>query len=507
MLELHNPFESGDSATGSTYPGEGGRWWRKDRSTRKWLVPFSWSVLGIAATTLIAYRAGLDLSTAGVLYLIMVVFSAATGGFWSGTLSSIVAALCLDFFFATPIFHFDIDDPMDWVALGTFEFTAMVITLLQERVQQNADEGSAARRGSERLFNAARGILAFEKAGILGDRITQLIRQEFELEGVMLFDAPTDSVFMSGQCVPETEKRVREIYLSKLDTFDPETHTRFVVLSAGERTVGSLALSGTTVTTPLAQAIASLCAVTLERARAAERETHAEAARQTEQLRSAVIEALAHQIKTPLCVIQVASSSLPSMGELSPTQVDLITSIDDQATKLNDLVTRLLGTADLETAQIEPILNPAYLSALIHEAVRSVEDQVQFARFQVSIDAAEAPALVDRKLIVVALTQLVDNAVKYSVPRSPIIVSVALVSDGVSVRVKNQGRVIAPKDRELIFERFYRAADARQGPVGTGLGLSIARRIVEAHRGRIGVESDAVDGTVFEIVLPLAPTI
>jgi two-component system sensor histidine kinase KdpD len=245
-----------------------------------------------------------------------------------------------------------------------------------------------------------------------------------------------------------------------------------------------------------------MCAITLERARASEKETHAEAARQAEQLRSAVIEALAHQIKTPLCVIQVASSSLASMGELPPMQAELIASIDDQSTKLNDLVTRLLGAAELETAEIQPILTPAFLSDLVREAIGSVEDLTQRSRFLVSVENEEVPALVDGKLVVIALTQLVDNAVKYSVPRTPITVTVRTDAEVVLVRVKNQGGVIVPADRERIFERFYRTAGARQGPVGTGLGLSIAKRIVDAHQGRIGVESGPAEGTVFEIVLP-----
>jgi two-component system sensor histidine kinase KdpD len=487
------------------HPDKDNGLWREARPLRSWPAPLCWSVLGIAAMTWLSLSMGVNVSTAGFLYLIMVVFSSASGGFWSGTLTSIVAAVCLDFFFVPPIFHFDVDDPMDWVALGAFEFTALVITLLQERVQHKAEEASAARKGTERLFNAARGILVFDKTGQLGDRITQLIQQEFEINGVMLFDASTEGIFVSGDCAPKAAEGVRDAYVLNLDTFDPETQTWFCALRAGAHAVGSLALCGGAMPGLMAQAIASLCAITLERARASEKETHAEAARQAEQLRSAVIEALAHQIKTPLCVIQVASSSLPTMGELSSMQAELIASIDDQSTKLNDLVTRLLGAADLETAQIEPHPAPVLLSDLIHEAIRSVEDQAQRARFQVSVESEEVPALVDAKLIVIALTQLIDNAVKYSVPRSPIPVRVARAPEGISVRVQNQGRGIALAERERIFERFYRTAEARQGPVGTGLGLSIAKRIVDAHHGRIGVESGAATGTVFEIVLPLAP--
>jgi two-component system sensor histidine kinase KdpD len=218
-----------------------------------------------------------------------------------------------------------------------------------------------------------------------------------------------------------------------------------------------------------------------------------------------VVEALAHQIKTPLCVIQAASSTLPALGELSQTQAELVTSIDDQSAKLNDLVTRLLGAADLESAQIEPHLAPVLLSDLVKAAIASLEDQAQRERFCMSAEREKGHAWADGKLMVVAFTQIVDNAVKYSVPRSPITVSVTMDPKEIGVGVHNQGGVIAPADRDRIFERFFRTTEARQGPVGTGLGLSIAKRIVDAHRGRIWVESGAAEGTTFRIVLPRAP--
>src|ERR1022692_3294461 len=138
MSDPHNSGSPAAAGAKRTQSRNRGGLWRKAKSRLKWLVPFGWSVLGIAAMTWLSLRMGLNIPTGGFLYLIMVVLSAASGGFWSGTLTSIVAAVCLDFFFVPPIFHFDVDDPMDWVALGAFEFTSLVITLLQERVQLKA---------------------------------------------------------------------------------------------------------------------------------------------------------------------------------------------------------------------------------------------------------------------------------------------------------------------------------------------------------------------------------
>ena len=480
------------------------RSWRI-KSLRAQLTPFCWAVLGIAFITWAGLRLGLNPLTAGFLYLIMVVLASAYGGFWSGTLTSLVATTCLDFFFIPPVFHFDVNDPMDWVALGAFEFTALVITLLQQQTQSKATEAAAARLSNERLFYAARGILLLGRTGDLGERIVSLIRGEFELRGVALFDAPSAGIFVSGDCAPQAEQGARDAYFQNSDSFDAATQTRYCALRVGSRPVGGLALCGFTMPAVVAQAIASLCALTLEKSRSLEKETRAEAARQAEQLRTAVVEALAHQIKTPLTVIQAASSSLPALGDLSQTQAELVNAIDEQSTKLNDLVTRLLGAADLQSAKIEPKLAPVLLSDLVKAAIGSVEDQAQRARFLVTVEGEEAYALADGKLMVIAFTQLVDNAVKYSTPRTPITVRITVDTKEISVRVQNQGGVIAPVDRERIFERFYRSPEARRGPTGTGLGLSIAKRIVDAHHGRIWVESGESEGTVFSIVLPRAP--
>jgi two-component system sensor histidine kinase KdpD len=483
---------------------EVGRLWRI-RSFLPQLMPFCWSALGITVVTWLALRLGLNPLTGSFLYLIMVVLAAAYGGFWSGTLTSIVAATCLDFFFLPPIYHFNVDDPMDWVALGTFEFTALVITVLQRQAQTRAAEAMAERQNSERLYSAARGILLLGSTGELGNQIISLIREQFELRGAALLDAPTAGFYVAGDCPPETAQRIHDAYVQNSGVFDSATQSWFCALRVGARPVGGLALCGATMSTLMAQAVASLCAMTLERARSIEKETRAEAARQIEQLRSAVVEALAHQIKTPLCVIQVASSSLLALGELSETQAELVTSIDGQSTKLNDMVSRLLGAADLEIAEIEPHLAPVLLSDLVKGAITSVEDRQQRERFQVFVDGEEVHALADANLMVIAITQLVDNAIKYSLPRSPITVRVSVNAEEMDVRMHNRGIEIAPADRDRIFERFYRTAEARQSTSGTGLGLSIAKRIVDAHHGRIGVESGEANGTVFSIVLPRAP--
>ena len=504
---MSNPYSSelpSTSEPGELRPGAGVDWPLAGRSLGDWLRPFILSVLAIAITIWLAFRFDLNILTGGFLFLIIVVFSAAFGGFWSGTLTSLVAAACMDYFFLPPIFHWDINDPMDWVALGTFEFTALVITLLQDRVQRKAAEAAAARQGSERLYNAARGILSLNKTGELGNRIAALIREEFGLRGVVLFDAPTAAVFASGECPPPAAQGVRDAFFKNADASDPDTQTRFCVLRSGSRPVGGLALCGGVMPGMVAQAIASLCALTLERARSLKRrhgprppgrpKNSAPPWWKLWRTRSRPLSA-SSRWQAPPCRRWASFPSrkpnwwLPSI----PKPPNWMT-----------WSPAFWAPPSWASARIEPHLEPVRLSDLLKAAIQSVEDQAQRARFQVSLEGEEKPALADGKLMLIAFTQLIDNAIKYSIPRSPIAVRISTDPGEISVFVHNQGGVIAPADRERIFERFYRTAEARQGPVGTGLGLSIARRIVDAHRGYIGVESGRAEGTTFRVALPRA---
>jgi two-component system sensor histidine kinase KdpD len=392
---------------------------------------------------------------------------------------------------------------MDWVALCAFEFTALVISRLQQRAQMKAKEALVQRRDSERLYFAAREMLQLDHTSEPGIRITPMIRRTFELTGVVLFDASTANTVKDGECTPEIEQGTRDAYFRGSDSYESTTGTWFCVLRVGVRLVGSLALRGATTMSPLmAQAISSLCAMRLEQSFSFEREAQAEAARQAEQLRTAVVEALAHQIKTPLCVIQAASSGLLDLGELTDIQSELLSSIDSQAAKLNDLVSRLLTTAALDNVEINPSLAPVMLSRLVRATVQGIEDPFQRERVQVFLSGDEIPALVDDKLMITVVRELLENALKYSKPGSNVTATVTASDTEITVTVHSEGVVVAPADRSRIFERFYRTQEARQARAGTGLGLSIVKRIVEAHHARIWVQSAAGEGTSFIVAVP-----
>jgi len=304
----------------------------------------------------------------------------------------------------------------------------------------------------------------------------------------------------------ELEERTRQAHARGKTIFEAESATWYCVLHVGARPIGGLALSigsGAPISPMLADALASLCAVALERYRSLERELRAEAIRQCEQLRGAVLDTLGHEFKTPVTTIWAASSGLLQSGGLSAMQAELLTLVDEQSRKLNDLASRLLRTAKLDRADFKPKRKPLLLSDVVNSVLQDLEQQSR-ERIRVTHSRREVFALGDHSLVGAALTQLMDNALKYSTPGSPISVWFGGDDGEATITVLSSGAVIQQADRERIFERFFRAEHAEHGPTGTGLGLSIVKRIVEAHHGRVWVDSNPERGTAFTVGLPVA---
>ena len=476
---------------------------------RRWKQKFSpalpavLSLAGVAACTWGSFSLGQTPAFPGFLYLVFVVLAALYGGFWQATVVSIVAAACLDYYFVPPIFSFA-NSPADWVALGAFEFTALVISRLSLHAQARAREAVADQRYMERLYETSRRILLLDRSGDPGSLIAGLIRETFDLRTVSLFDALPAATFQSGQASVEAEQRTRDAYFLGADTFDAQESCWYCVVRVGTRAVGGLGLNGTAMTSLAATALASLTGIALERARAAHRESRAEAARQTEQLRTAVLDALAHEFKTPLTVVRTASSGLLALGGLSELQADLLLTIDRQATTLDHLTQRLLRAARLDTTHFSPRCEPALFTSLAREAIGRLDQEADRRRFQVALPLRETKVSADRELVLTALAQLLDNALKYSEAASPIQVFCGLENARTVLTIRSKGAVITPEDRDRIFERFYRAPQTVHLAAGTGLGLSIVKKIVNAHHGSVWAEPEAGYGTSFSISLPSA---
>jgi two-component system sensor histidine kinase KdpD len=467
-------------------------------------VVFYRVAMGSAAAlllTLSAYRLHFNLSSATSIHLFLVVVIALRWGFVEASIVSLLSVACLDFFFTEPLFEFYISDSHDWVALLTFEAAALLVSRLSNQASRHARDSEAHQERLQKLYELSQRILLFDHTEVVEQQLADLIRSNLQVKGVAVWNALDLQMCRSGRC-DFSDDDVRATFYTETnsDIFSDGVSRR--VLRSGTRRIGALALCGHSLDPASVNAVASLAAVAIERARSFITEANAEAARQSEQLRSAILDGLAHAFKSPLTTIRVSSSGLLAMDTLSGSEKRLVTLIDRQAGQLSDLTHHLLLTAKLDKSDLKVYREDIDLVQLIESSVQASSQELGGHLIKLEGVTGHKIVRADKKLLQMALLQILDNAVKYSPPGSPLLIAVREERTVVAISVKNEGSFIPSEEREKIFQRFYRCSGSIGTISGTGIGLSVVRRIAEAHHGSVTVESDSASGTTFAIRLP-----
>jgi two-component system sensor histidine kinase KdpD len=272
----------------------------------------------------------------------------------------------------------------------------------------------------------------------------------------------------------------------------------------GNLPIGAMMMRGET-RGRMASAVASVVAITFDRYHSFANESRTESMRQAEQLRTTVLDSLAHAYKTPLTVIGTASEGLASMGSLSPAQSGMVTLINEQTAVLSRLTTRLLKTARLQASDMTPRAEKVAIAPLIEDVVASLRDQLASVSVKTVISRDDLSLRCDRSLLVALLTQYVDNAAKYGIAGTAVTVQASEHAAEVIFSVQSIGPVIPPADFERIFDRYYRSSASSNRAPGTGIGLSVAKRTAQAQGGHVWVTSDLEKGTTFYASLPTVP--
>jgi two-component system, OmpR family, sensor histidine kinase KdpD len=460
------------------------------------------SLITALLISLCGYKLDVNLATISLLLLALVLASAMRYGFVQAIITSFGAAGCLDYFFIPPILSLHMSDPKNWVALAVFLFTTFVVSRLSSQSQAHAQQSERNSRHMEMLYELSRATLFLERGHPAGSQMVAMILETVRVDAVAIYDGSLARLDLAGSCTDDESNLARDAYLHGRDDVDLATGTWQRSLLLGQRPLGGMVLRGENLSPSVVEAITSMAAIAFERVISFQREGRAEAARQTEQLRTAVLDALAHDFKTPLTVIMTASSCLSEMGGLTLEQTKLAELISHQTSELDTLATRLLQKARLELKDVRLNKQEVPVSQLIDRALELKAGKLSGQRVQVSIGPQSIFVRADEELIGTAIGEFVENAAKYSSAGSPIQVSALEDDSQVLISVHNQGPVIAMEDRSRIFERFYRSQDAPYRAAGTGLGLSIVQRVAEAHRGRAWVISEQEEGTTFFLSLP-----
>jgi len=444
-------------------------------------------------------------TTVALSFLMLVLVTASRWRLAYSVYLSVLCTLLYNYYFLPPVGRLTIADPRNWVALGAFLCCSVLVSHLAEREHQHAETSEGRRQEVERLYEFSQQLLLQEDLRSVARTTPSVAAAVFGFRAVALYVREEDTAYYSD---PTNE--LLSLVDLKLAANQGETGILsrdgfFIVpLPLGMRSLGVLAVTEGGFSATIYEAIGSLVAIALERAAAVERSSRLEASRQSERLRSALLDSVTHDLRTPLTAIRAAATTLVSEPGLPEAErADLAAVVDEESARLDRLIGQAVEMAqlDAETLQIEA--RSQDVRELIETTVEEMRPLLRDRTVQIEIAENVQQAPMDRALVHRVLRHLIENAMKYSAPASPITVSALRDEYRLLVTVADRGPGIEPGEQPFVFDKFFRGTKQRGRAAGTGMGLAIVKAILEAHGGGIELKSRAGEGARFTFWLPL----
>jgi two-component system sensor histidine kinase KdpD len=461
---------------------------------------------GLAVLTAAGRYLNLNPTTVALVFLIGVLLASTYWGLRHAIVLAVVATAVFNYYFLPPLYTFTVSDPQNWVALIAFLVTALVAGNLSERARREAADARQRRHEVERLYALSQQLLTSENLASLLNQLPNIVRETFSVAGCALFVTDRAAVYRSGPDVKFEEETLRSV-AARAELIRQGNGPDYTPLRVGVKTVGALAITGGTLSRESLEAIGSLAGLSIERARAVEQLTAHRAAQESERLRSALLDSVTHEFRTPLTGIKASVTSLLSTPSLRDEQrQELLTIIDEETDRLNRLVGEAAEMAQLDAGMFKLDLQPHDIRDAIEPTLESTRHLLQRHTVEVSVAEGLPLANMDAARIQEVITHLLENAAKYSPEGTTVRVTAEQRKNKVVVSVADRGPGIDSFEQPLIFEKFYRGRGQQFAAHGTGMGLAIAKVIVEAHGGCIGVVSQLGSGSVFWFELPAHPS-
>jgi two-component system, OmpR family, sensor histidine kinase KdpD len=436
------------------------------------------------------------------LTLLLAILAISTGwGLLEATIASLAAVLGFNYFFLPPVGTLTVQDPQNWVALGAFLITAVTASQLSARAKRRTLEAVERRREIEGLYALSQSLLLSGSARTASQDLVSRVVKILGVSTAAFYTKSSDETFRWG---PEDPKISDERLRAELEEarLDEQGSYAIIPVRLGGQALGNLGLAGPLPSLAVLNAVAYLVAIGIERARALEEASHNEAARQSEVLKSALLDALAHDFKTPLTSIKAAVTSLLG-GDRSAEDRELMTIINEEADRLNRLVAEVLEMVRIEAGKLHLEKRPHQVAEIVDAALADAKPAMHERSVEIKLQRDLPEAEVDFDFVQQVLKQLLDNALKYSPPGSPVTIAARAGEGRVVISVADRGSGIDEQEQARIFDKFFRAREHRFRVPGTGMGLAIAKGIVEAHGGKIWVTSEPGQGSVFSFSLPV----
>ncbi|HVA64915.1 MAG TPA: ATP-binding protein, partial [Terriglobales bacterium] len=411
---------------------------------------------------------------------------------------SLEAVLVFNYLFLPPVGTLTIADPQNWVALLAFLVVAVVGSHLSARAQREAREAQRRRRETERLYAFSQLLLQAGDVLQLLSAIPLHLASTFGARAAALYVAETGAMYRSGEPAALAEAALRAGAPGGVGEL-------VAAVRLGVRPVGSFGLAGAEVASEAMEALGSLIAIALERARAVEQVGLTEAARESERLKSVLLDSVAHDFRTPLTAIKAAITGLLAGVPVSePQRGELLQIIDQESDRLNGLIEEAAEMARLEAGELELQPRPLAVDELVEAALEECRPRLGARPLALELDADLPLVRADIASAKKVLVRLLENADQYSPREQPITIAAERRGGVVRISVADRGPGIEERERELIFDKFYRGREQRHRSHGTGMGLAIARAIAAAHGGAVALSSAGGPGSVFTFTLPVA---
>jgi two-component system sensor histidine kinase KdpD len=480
------------------------------RGTVHWLV----ATLLAVCTTFALVRLGADPTAAGMVYLVLVVWSATQAGVWLSLYVAFLSAVGFDYYFLPPVGSFQLHGVRSWVAMLSYMASCLVVSRVAERARRQTSQAESRREDVERLYELSQEMMLHEEAAALIRDLPRLIHRIFALDRVVLYVSEANRFMGSNSEVSaEEEAALGALSHGQNPTMRTNVDFQSIALTLGMRPLGALGWRPDRLSREVASAMSAQVAIALARSMAIEQTARIEAAREGERLRTALIDSLTHELRTPLTSIRAAATTLLEARGLDEAgRLDLAAIVDEEASRLDALIGEAVEMAQIDANTVELHVLPEHPRALLEHAIE--ESRKALAGHRVSLDVqgewvagsqigADDPVLFDSHLLGRVLRHLLENAARHTPPGSRIEVRSWRTQGRLEFSVADDGPGIDPTDLPFIFEKFYRGKKNVQMGKGSGMGLAIARAILLVHGGGIEASNVSPSGARFHFWVPL----
>jgi two-component system sensor histidine kinase KdpD len=461
--------------------------------------------MSLVLTTALLVWAGANSTAAGMVYLVLVVWTATQTGIGLSLYTAVLCALSFDYFFLLPFHTLRIAGAQEWVAMVSFVASCVVVGRVAEMARRQARQAEQRREDVERLYELSQEMMLNEDPAGLVHVVPRLIDRIFALQGVVLYVRDQDQFFASTTELPMSiQSSLRAMTDGPMQTLAIPGGFNAMSLMLGMRTVGALGWRPAALSREVATAVSAQVAIVLTRAMAIEASARMEAAREGERLRSALIDSLTHELRTPLTAIRAAATTLRQAEGLDEAmRQDMVALVDEESLRLDALIGDAVEMAEIDAHVVKVHATPQHLRALLDQAVEESRKVLAPHRVAIDVEEADEPAWFDPHLLGRVLRHLIENAARYSPAGSRILLRARRHGGRLEFCVEDNGPGIDAADLPLIFEKFYRGRKSSKSGKGSGMGLAIVRSILTAHGGEIEASSVPGQGATFRFWVPL----